>query len=554
MKRVVLLFIIAIITLSVNAVPAKRGQWKTLTLTDGTTVCAELRGDEFAHYYRSENGNCYVEVGDGTYQIAEKDEVISKGASRRANARYQIQKKTRMRVAGAGNSIIGKKKGLIILVQFSDKEFKSNHNLEFYQNVANKKGFSTTEGFNGSIYDYFYDQSLGKFELTFDVVGPVTMPNTYSYYGQNNSRRNDVNVGEMVVYACEQVDDKVNYADYDWDGDGEAEEVFILYAGLGEANGGDENTIWPHMWSIYSATRTRLTLDNTRIDCYACSAELAPDLTSSSRIRTIADGIGTFCHEFSHCLGFPDMYDTGDEGNFGMSVWSLMSAGNYNNNSFTPSGYTAYERWVAGWINPIELKTDTLVSGLKTISEGGDAYIAYNSGESDEVIIWENRQQKGWDAYQYGSGLLVYHIDYNYYVWWNNVVNNNADRQRITIFPADGVLANTVNSLAGDPFPYGTTDKFGYDADQQASWYNYDMSESKIVDFSLTDITKYDDGTVDFTFVAPEASSTAIKAVRREQVVPSEDRVYSIDGRYLGTDINSLGRGIYIVNGKKIVK
>ena len=40
-----------------------------------------------------------------------------------------------------------------------------------------------------------------------------------------------------------------------------------------------------------------------------------------------------------------------------------------------------------------------------------------------------------------------------------------------------------------------------------------------------------------------------------EQVaVRKSGAVYTLDGRYVGRDVQSLGRGLYIVDGKKIVK
>lgn len=495
MKRNFLLFILLLFVLSASAIPAKRGQWTTITLADGSSVYAELRGDEFSRYYRSADGDCYVAAGDNIYNKVEEGEVLSKSSAKRTKVAARQQSQARRRAAGADNAIIGDKKGLIILVQFSDTKFNSSHDNAFYNRVANEEGFTTTDGFHGSVSDYFRDQSLGKFNLTFDVVGPVTMPKGYAYYGENITDVGDDHIGELVAYACQQVDSEVDFSTYDWDGDGEAEEVFILYAGMGEANGGGKNTIWPHMWYLSENDYGKaLTLDGTKIDCYACSCELAAG--------KVVDGIGTFCHEFSHCLGFPDMYDTGGSGCFGMNQWSLMDYGSYNDDGFTPSGYTAYERWVAGWIDPIELTEDTKVESLKTIPNGGDAYIIYNSGDSDEVMMFENRQREGWDEAQYGSGLMIYHIDYDETAWNNNVVNNESNHQRITFFPADGTFSSLPRNLAGDPFPYGDNNKFSQDGDVKPIWYNADSSGKLYAKFAFTDITKNDDGTVDFCFTA----------------------------------------------------
>ena len=47
MKKILLSTLLLLVTASVMAIPAKRGLWSTITLSDGTEVRVELRGDEF---------------------------------------------------------------------------------------------------------------------------------------------------------------------------------------------------------------------------------------------------------------------------------------------------------------------------------------------------------------------------------------------------------------------------------------------------------------------------------------------------------------------------
>jgi M6 family metalloprotease-like protein len=126
----------------------------------------------------------------------------------------------------------------------------------------------------------------------------------------------------------------VNYADYDWDGDKEVDQVFIVYAGYGEAQGAPAETIWPHE-SVLGGTWDALTLDNVTLNTYACGQELAGKDSSDG---THLAGIGTICHEFSHCLGLPDFYDTdantgANDTNYGTGTFDLMCGGSYNGNS-----------------------------------------------------------------------------------------------------------------------------------------------------------------------------------------------------------------------------
>ena len=235
----------------------------------------------------------------------------------------------------------GVKKGLVVLVDFKNKKFADGHDLEYYKNVINGKDFSDEEeGYVGSVRDYFLAQSNGQFELDFDVVGPVTMSKNYGYYGNDGAYQKDEKVYEMIKEACDGIKDKVNLKNYDWDG--EADQVFFLYAGLGQASGGSAGTIWPHESELRYWPCGVLSYPTGKINTYACANELQPETQGSSRY--ISAGIGTICHEFSHCLGFADMYDTTGGGGYGMSVFDVMDQGSYNGNGFVPCNYTAFER------------------------------------------------------------------------------------------------------------------------------------------------------------------------------------------------------------------
>ncbi|NPD91130.1 M6 family metalloprotease domain-containing protein [Xylanibacter muris] len=507
MKRILSVFILFALAAGTFAVPAKRGIWKNLKLADGSQVRACLQGDDMVHFYQTEQGDCYVADTDGIYRKTDKESLTAYAKARRKIFDRGNRARTMKLAGGTGKVYEGKKKGLIILVQFEDKAFKEEHDLNFYKRLANEPGFTTPDGFNGSVKDYFKDQSLGRLEVDFDVVGPVTMPNPYAYYGKNVGISGDAHVGEMVAEACKAIDGSVNFADYDWDGDGEVDQVFALYAGFGEASGGSANTIWPHKWTLDESDYGRsITLDNVKIDTYACSCEMTLD--NENDFKEVVDGIGTICHEFSHCLGYPDMYDTSQFGtkNFGMDVWDLMDYGSYNNGGYTPSGYTAYEKWVAGWITPVELTENTQITDLKPLSQGGNAYIIYNSGNNDEFIMFENRKQTGWDAAQPASGLMALHVDYDASVWNDNTVNNNEKRQRCTIFHADNSDGTSKEDLAGDLFPYNENNSLNSISFPKPLWYAPDANGHKCVGKSLSDITLDDNGNISFKF-----SNTAIE-------------------------------------------
>ena len=493
MKKIFLGLVFLLAALTAFAIPAKRGQKTTLTLADGTQVVAELRGDEFGHYYEAADGRVFVKSANtDVYEQADKTEITNRANIRRMarNAKRAERRNVRHNEFGVPTSYTGSKKGIIILVNFADKTFNAANNQALFNNIANTEGFNQGN-FNGSMHDYFTSQSNGQFDLTFDVVGPVTLSQNYAYYGQNNSAGDDMRPEQMVVEACNLVGDMVDFNDYDWDGDGEVDQVYIVYAGKGEADGGAKDTIWPHEWEL-SETYSDFDIDGVHINTYACG----PELNGSSQIN----GLGTMCHEFTHCLGLPDFYDTRTNGtNFGMDSWSLMDYGCYNNNGYTPCNYTGYERMFCGWVEPIELTEDMQVTGMKSLEDYGDVYIMYNPGHHDEYYILQNVQKKGWDLYAESKGLMIMHVDYDKDIWQQDVVNNTTSRQRCTIFPADNSLSSY--STYGDLFPYNSNNSFGNNTSPAAKLYNANTDGTKLMNIEITGITQKSNGTIEFNFV-----------------------------------------------------
>ncbi len=509
MKRLYVALLAVVITLTAAAIPAKRGQWRTITLADGTTVRVEMRGDEHLRYWQDASGNVYQENTEtGRYELKKLDEMVKKSAKRRQQVR-RLQQSRREQAAKRNATFQGTKRGLIILAQFSDLKFLEGHDKALYQRIANERGFTNEMGFQGSVKDYFIDQSEGQFELDFDVVGPVTLSRGYAYYGKNvttiydgEEYVEDDKPGEMIYEAVSLAKDSIdNFSLYDWAKDGEVDQVFVVYAGVGEAqNKSEPNTVWPHMWDLYDAYGKTLTINGVTVNTYACSSELS----TGSNI----DGIGTICHEFSHCMGFPDLYDTGDEGNFGMSSWSLMDYGSYNGDAFVPCGYTSYERMVCGWKTPIELTEDTNVTDMKAINEGGNTYIIYNGGNHNEYYLLENRQQKGWDSELPGHGLLVMHVDYDASVWYNNEVNNDSKRQRCTIFHADNNDSDSWYGMRGDPYPYNGNDSLTNLSKPAASLYNANSDGTYYMNRGIRDIKESSEGIISFRMTIDPSRTT----------------------------------------------
>lgn len=448
----------------------------------------------------------------------------------------------------------GQKRGLVILAEFADKQFKTEHNRDKYNDILNEPDYATSEGFRGSVADYFRDQSAGLFELKFDVVGPFTTQFSYRHYGKNDSDGLDLLPQDMIVEMCQAADDEVNFADYDWDNDGVVDEVFVVYAGMGEADNSPSkpDLIWPHMWTLTEANGDPLHLDGVDIDVYACANELKAD--------GAINGIGTFCHEFSHCLGLPDFYDLNYDGLFGMDDFDIMSGGSYGGNGFRPVGYTAYEKMTCGWQQPIELSTnDVSVSDMKPISEHGDIYIIYNDAYPDEYYMIENRQRTGWDTKYPAKGLLITHVDYDEEVWYNNIPNTlmtdeeafrsgytcGNDHQRMTLFHADNT--EDLYSLSTDLYPYRQRDSLTTTSRPAATLFHKNAAGQMLMQGAILDIKQNDDGTMAFRYRACEAVADAIRDIADEKR-PSAI-VHDLSGRR----VLQPARGLYITDGKKVV-
>lgn len=564
-----------------NAVPAKKLQ-KVITLTNGTQVSVELRGDEYLSWWEGTDGTAYrATADDAVFEAFDLEAQKPAAAARRARAEQgRVARLARVKnslkgaddkMRGLGGDHItykGVKKGLVVLVDFKNKKFADGHDLEYYKNVINGKDFSDEEeGYVGSVRDYFLAQSNGQFELDFDVVGPVTMSKNYGYYGNDGAYQKDEKVYEMIKEASDGIQDKVNLKDYDWDGDGEADQVFFLYAGLGQASGGSAGTVWPHESELRHWPCGVLSYPTGKINTYACANEMQPETQGSSRY--ISAGIGTICHEFSHCLGFADMYDTTGGGGYGMSVFDVMDQGSYNGNGFVPCNYTAFERIYAGWVEAIELESPATVKDMKSVSDYGRPFIMYNYKNTNEYFLMENRQNTGWDEGLYGSnGLLIVHVNYVPSRWANNSVNSSAEKiQCCTVVNADGSRENTQYSLQGDLYPYevkGMTmnNEFTDDSEPAAKLYTKNSDNSYALGIPITQIKRSkgsisflvcggdDKNVIDNTFNGVVDGINGVTIVKKA----TDNRIYSIDGRYLGTDASALGKGIYVVGGKKIVK
>lgn len=476
MRRICIsLMLLLCCAIAAMAVPAKPG-WHTLNQSDGTTLRVQAVGNAFNHALLTSDGLMVALGDDGDYYYTSSltglttvraHEVKNRTASETAFIEAQRSHLTmpqnrfeprhgaspRFGVGGSnaesGVPAQGTRKVPIILVEYKDKKF-SNTREQIIEAMLTG---------NTSVQQYFKDQSNGKYDPDFEVFGIYTLSQNRQYYG-GNSGGNDKGLGSMVTEACQMAAaDGVSFSPFDTNNDNYCDVVIIIYAGVGEAQASYTvpNSIWPCNWTLSSAYyygmggngAFRPNGSGPYVDTFAVFNEVHG---SSDNGRTI-DGIGTFCHEFGHCLGLPDFYDTNYGGHYGMGYWDIMDTGCYANDTYTPVGYSAYEKNFMGWIDyviPNPGTYYTLPIWNQKNEETDKALFLQSDINGNEFFIIENRRQQGWDRYLPAQGLLIHHITYSASRWQANTPNNQ-NIQLITIMPADNTLST--NNESGDTWP-----------------------------------------------------------------------------------------------------
>ena len=565
---------------------------------DGSVITVILCGDEHINWYTTLDGVLLVQGTDNNYYIGKVEKsgnlIATQQLAHEALTRSQVERNliakqdkdkffayvnkiaeesenaynnsplTRGPIVDTGYGGVpyfphtGSPKALVILAEFQDTTFTIQDTKKVFTNYLMNEGhFSDTrygqnQNYKG-VRGYFKDCSYGQFTPFFDVVGPIKLPRKHAIYGAGNDR-----MDLLLADACAAVDDLVDFAKYDANNDGIVDLVYIIYAGH-SANYHDNkvSNIWPKSGTITISNK----FDGKSIRRYGVSNELNGSDKTSKNNKKI-NGIGLFCHEFSHTLGLPDIYayhtDAENQDDQGMEFWDLMDGGTGVRGGRVPASYLAWEREVMGRMKIDELKKDSSIENLKSIDNSGKAYKIVNPNNSNEYIVLQSMQKgawnQGWGDGTYGKGLLAYRVSYPY----NKVnvfdfPNNVKGKPRVIPIPADGKILAAANAggslntyiqqLNGDPYPYNGINKID----------KFKMYDDTILKWSIFDIIENDaERQVSFKFKNNEP--TAIQSLSIVERSTSDNRIYTLDGRYVGTDASILPHGIYIQNNKKFVK
>ena len=602
MKKIAFLLLAILINIACLAVRPQRGP-HTVSQPDGTKLTILSYGDADTHWYTTTDGALLVHQGTSYYvaKVTDDGQLLSTGIlahnpsmrndeeneqvskqdkdlfysriTNDAENRRKVQRREKLSINSSYFPHNGSPKAIVILAEFQDTVFRNDYNSTkvLFDSLLNANGKPANDVDNsislnyGSVRQYFKDMSFGAFTPQFDVYGPVKLNKNLKYYGKGK----DDNMSDFIPEVCSAADDMIDFTQYDANNDGFIELVYIIYAGFGENyNGVSSDAIWPKS----GETSSSQTFDGMKLKRYGVHCELGgfPGAWGWEKEKKRINGIGLFVHEFSHCMGLPDIYPTVDAArinNQAMEDWDVMDGGEYlgYNIGCYPAEYTPWEREIMGWMKVDTLKEAGQVS-LQTIQNGGKAYKIFNDNDTKqrEYFLVFNVQKQGWNEKARGSGMLVLHIDSkSEYIGLGDSPNNVVGHPRHTIVPADGLLISSYKvlsenevdpskytrqeylaSYAGDPFPGSQNNHFLTDTSAVKPTGYVGEHLAKPI-FNIQE----NQGIVTFDFL--EDSSLGVKAVL---INPDEEkrRIYSLHGVYLGNDISRLPKGIYIVNKKKI--
>lgn len=575
-----------------------------ITQSDGTQLTIIQHGDEHFSWLSTTDGVLLTKVGNDFYisdidkfgyykasnqlahntdnRSAAEQTIVRKQMTMQnkffSTATRRLSEEAKTRAIGTATPSyfphIGNPRVLVILAQFPDCQFSLPNPIKSFNDYFNYEGhplpnYSNNEKRNyGSVKQYFKDMSNGAFTPQFDVIGPITVTKASTYYGEDiNEETKDIHIQEFIQDACNEAiaHNTINLNDYDSNNDGYIDLIYVVYAGYSQSSSpGSYGFIWPK-----SGTVSPFPMGNKQVGRYGVSNELnyypgykfKTDPTLTKRMN----GIGLFCHEFSHTLGLPDFYPTivsAQIDNQAMEYWDLMDGGEYTDNGYTPTPYTPWEKDQMGW-----KALSTITEQKATITLQDDEALKVLTTNEKEYLILHNIQNTGWASKVPGHGMLIYRVNYEYDVKQPGKtsifdhVNDNPGKPGMTIIPADGSLKTSYNIKTKDD--KGIVHGLYTQKEYQKDLYSDPFPGTKNINYCIRPVLNY--GTLDKAFKNISEHSgiitldyipsytTGINGVLSDSQI-SDNRIYTLDGRYVGTDRDALPHGIYIQNKQKFIK
>ena len=311
--------------------------------------------------------------------------------------------------------VIGTRNVLVLLTEF--KDVKHSHDpLEFEDLLFSK-------GSHKSMRDYYLEASSNQL----DITGKVN-EKWYSAAGNRVDYVDEVPVNRHYPRARKLVKETILQAKNEgkidftpFASDGKIEMLIVVYAGKGLDTGLDINYIRPHQDRLEEPLEVQ---GGIWADRYCLVSELP------------FDDIGCYCHEVGHLLGLPDLYKEGYSPVVGS--WCLMGIGDHLDNGRTPAHPSAWCKIHLGWREPELIKKPPEIQDIPAvIDDDGVIYKLEVQGSGGrEYFLLENRQQKGFDRYLPGNGLLIWHVDESRCVY--QAPNSDPEHFFLTLEQSDG--------------------------------------------------------------------------------------------------------------------
>lgn len=509
---------------------------------DGTSITIQVMGDHIFGYKRTLDGKM-VEIGQDGYlyyailtqngkEITSQRVIPGKNSNTgkimsqttRAIREHNLQQmypRTRpVILSRTTKSSVETVKYPVLLVEFEDIKFTTANPKGSFNAMLNASGYNTG-GATGSAADYLNANFKGYRAFSFAVSDVITLPVSIAHYGAQTGTKNDIDPMQLLIDACTAAAEQgFDLSSADHDKNGELENVAIIFAGHSESEGGSPNSIWPHQMNI---SEQDIQCNGIKINSYSCSAEL------KGAQGTELAAIGTFCHEFLHSMGLPDLYDTNwDEEGLSPALYgtlSIMDGGNFLNNGNTPPNLCAIERELLGMGKVENILPDKSYTILPVASS--ETIYRIPAAKQGEYFLVECREAAGWDKHIGGSGMVVYHVDMSGSIygglesslrWQYNNINSFAEHECAGVLPAMG----TGCSIEGVFFPgQGKIDKLlsSYGHSLLKEWDGY------AVGIGITQI-EYEEGKISFKTIRDYSHNSSLPTVMDFEAYPMQKDVY----------------------------